>query len=319
MARKISRREFIKHSTVVGAVGAAGMGTLTVSDLLAKNKMVQPDPKEKINISVVQGPNYFDNTIKAVDQLGGIEAFVPANSKVAILANPQRNNPGVYTGTEVLRAAIRLCKRAGAKEIACISWLPVDKSWEPTGLKKVIDDESIKLVVTDMKNEDLFKPVPVPKGINLKEARVMNEFFNYDVFLNIPICKDHAGNKFTGTLKNLMGLNSPLNNRSFHKPNWTTAIADIRHLDQCIADLNTVIKPNLCIVDATEFIISNGPFGPGNLHKPQKVVAGTDRVAIDSYCSTLWGLDPKDIFTIVAAYEHGLGEMDIKKLHIKES
>jgi hypothetical protein len=42
-------------------------------------------------------------------------------------------------------------------------------------------------------------------------------------------------------------------------------------------------------------------------------------VAIDSYCCTLWGLVPKDIFTIVAAHEHGLGEMDISKLKIKES
>ncbi|MCU0287782.1 MAG: DUF362 domain-containing protein [Acidobacteria bacterium] len=316
MTQKISRRNFIKNSALVSA---AGMGTFIVGNMMAENKKKQPNPKEKIDISVVKGQNYFDNTIQAVEQLGGIEAFVPTNSKVAILANPQRNNPGVYTGSEVLRAAIRLCKRAGAKEIACISWLPIEKCWEPTGLKKVVDDEGIKLTVADLKNEELFKPVPIPKGINLKEARIMNEFFNYDVFINVPICKDHAGNKFTGTLKNLMGLNSPMSNRSFHKPNWTTDAADIRHLDQCIADLNTIIKPSLCIVDATEFITSNGPFGPGNLVKPQKVVAGTDRVALDSYCCTLWGLDAKDIFTIVAAYEHGLGEMDIKKLKIKES
>ncbi|MCU0288649.1 MAG: DUF362 domain-containing protein [Acidobacteria bacterium] len=67
-----------------------------------------------------------------------------------------------------------------------------------------------------------------------------------------------------------MGLNSPMNNRSFHKPNWTNDLADIRHLDQCIADLNTIIKPNLCIVDATEFITTNGPFSPGNLVKTVK-------------------------------------------------
>ena len=37
----------------------------------------------------------------------------------------------------------------------------------------------------------------------------MNEFYDYDVFINMPITKDHAGNKFTGTIKNLMGLNAP--------------------------------------------------------------------------------------------------------------
>ncbi|MDQ1352247.1 MAG: hypothetical protein QG657_2553 [Acidobacteriota bacterium] len=313
MAKRISRREFIKHSAAVGAVG---VGTLTVGNLFASKT---PSPiKTKVDVSVVQGQNYFDAAMKAVEQLGGIESFVPKNSKVAILANPQRNNPGAFTSPEVLRAAIKLCKQAGAKEIACISYMPVDKCWEPTGLKKVVDEEGIKLVLTDLKNEDLFKPVPVPKGKSLKEARIMNEFFSYDVLLDVPICKDHAGNKFTGTLKSLMGLNSPLNNRSFHKPNWTTDVNDIHYLDQCIADLNTIIKPNLCIVDATEFITTNGPFGPGVLLKPQKVVAGVDRVALDSYCCTLWGLEAKDIFSITASYEHGLGEMDLKKLNLKE-
>ena len=62
------------------------------------------------------------------------------------------------------------------------------------------------------------------------------------------------------------------------------------------------------MVDATEFIITNGPFGPGELHRPQKVVASTDRVAVDAYCATLWGLEPASIIMIDKAHGHGLGE-----------
>jgi uncharacterized protein (DUF362 family) len=93
---------------------------------------------------------------------------------------------------------------------------------------------------------------------------------------------------------------------------------DITHLDQCIADLNTIIQPDLCIVDATEFVTTNGPMGPGKLLKPQKVIAGTDRVAIDTYCATLFGYNPKDIAILNKAYEHGLGEMDLTKVKIRE-
>jgi uncharacterized protein (DUF362 family) len=185
-------------------------------------------------------------------------------------------------------------------------------------LKKAVDEQGAKLIVVNRRDESLFKPVPVPKGKALKEARIMKELFNYDLLIDIPITKDHAGNKFTGTLKNLMGLNSPMNNRTFHKPNWKTDINDIRHLDQSIADLNTVITPALCIVDATEFIITNGPFGPGKLHKPNQVVAGVDRVAIDAYCCTLWGLEPGNIITITRAHEHQLGQIDLKKVKIKK-
>ena len=119
-------------------------------------------------------------------------------------------------------------------------------------------------------------------------------------------------------MKNLMGLNSPLNNKTFHKKGWKTDIDAITHLDQCIADLNTVISPDLCIVDATEFITTNGPFGPGELLKPRKVIAGTDRVAIDSYCSTLLGLTGTDIIHIRKAHEHKLGKINLDAVSIKE-
>jgi uncharacterized protein (DUF362 family) len=210
-----------------------------------------------------------------------------------------------------------MCKKAGAEEVNCLSWLGMD-NWEKTGLAAVLKEEgaNLKLVESEEAN---FKPVKVPMGKALKEAKIMKEFFNNDVFIDIPITKDHAGNKFTGTMKNMMGLNFRSNNReNFHKPGWKTDISDIKHLDQCIADLNTVILPTLCIVDATEFIITNGPMGPGEITKPHQVVAGTDRVAMDAYCCTLWGLKPEDIFQIKMAEDLGLGHMDLKKAEIKK-
>ena len=307
MAKKIGRRSFMKKSAAIGA--ASVMGSTAFPKFIFG--------EGPVDVSVAKGDNYLGSTKKAVEMLGGMEKFVPKNSKVAILANPQRNNPGAFTRPEVVRAAIQMCKEAGASEISCISWLP-ETNWESTGIKKAIDEEGVNLVITDRKDETLFKAVPVPRGKALKEARIMKTFYDYDVFIDIPITKDHAGNKFTGTLKNLMGINSPKSNRTFHLENWKTDINSIMHLDQSIADLNTIIQPDLCIVDATEFIITNGPFGPGELHKPQKVVAGTDRVAIDAYCCTLWGLKPEDIIMISKAHEHGLGEMDLSKVNIKE-
>lgn len=303
---KIKRRTFLKHSAIAGLTPFMGSKLFSTSKSSAKPV-----------ISVVEGADYFKNTLRAVEQLGGISKFVPKNSKVAILANPQRNNPGAFTSAKVVDAVIKLCKKAGAKEINLISW-STEKNWRATGLLKVVEDNKVNLKIADLKDESLFKPVPIPNGKALKEARIMKEFFENDVFINVPVTKDHAGNKFTGTMKNLMGINSPMNNRTFHKPGWKTDLNSITHLDQSIADLNTIIKPDLCIVDATEFIITNGPFGPGKIHKPQKVVAGTDRIAIDAYCSTLWGLNPMDIIMLRKGYEHKLGEIDLKKINIKE-
>lgn len=310
MTKKITRRTFIKETTAIGATSLIGGSLITGSGGLLS-------AGEKVDISVAKGKDYLESTLMAVEKLGGMKRFVPKGARVAILPNAQRNNPGVYTSPDVVRAVVRMCKEAGAKEINCLSWLPVE-NWEKTGLKQAVEEEGARLVLVDRKDESLFKPVPIKNGKVLKEARIMAEFFKNDVFIDMPITKDHAGNKFTGTLKNLMGLNSPMNNRTFHKKDWTTNINSITHLDQSIADLNLAVKPDLCIVDATEFITTNGPFGPGKIIKPMKVVAGTDRVAIDAYCCTLWGLEAKDIIMIDKAYEHKLGEMDLKKVTFKE-
>jgi hypothetical protein len=54
------------------------------------------------------------------------------------------------------------------------------------------------------------------------------------------------------------------------------------------------------------------------LKKENKIIAGTNSVSVDAYSATLLGLTPSDISMIRYASEHGLGEMDLKKLTINE-
>ncbi|MGB7296534.1 MAG: DUF362 domain-containing protein [Candidatus Aminicenantales bacterium] len=312
MRKAIGRREFLRTGLRAGlttAVAGPILHHLGLSPLRAQVKGV-PD------IAAVAGDDYGRNAATAVELLGGIGRFVPKNSRVLLLANVQSSHPGTFTNPAIVRTVLRLCKEAGAKEINLVS-LQALKNWESTGLAQVASEEGagLKLVERDESN---FKEIPVRSGKALREARIMNIFFDHDVFINMPVTKDHAGNKFTGTMKNLMGLNASTNNRTFHKENWQTDAGAIEHLDQCIADLNTVVTPSLNIVDATEFITTNGPFGPGEIIRPKKVVAGADRVAIDAYCASLWGLRGDDIIMIKRGQEHNLGRLDLKKVKIKE-
>ncbi|UCG27540.1 MAG: DUF362 domain-containing protein [Bacteroidales bacterium] len=307
MFKKITRRSFLKQSAAIG-IGSAISGKMSKSNSL---------PDEPVDISVVKSQNYYEATIKAVEFLGGMQKFIPENSRVAILANPQSNNPGTYTKPEIVQAVIRMCKYAGARDIGCIGWLP-KYMWENTGIKKVIDSEGADLVITNTRFPGQFRKVHVPKGAILKEARIVRTYFNYDILVNINITKEHSGVCFSGVMKNLMGMNSPASDQTFHRTDPSTGQDSIPHLEQCIADLNTIIRPHLCIADSTEFVITNGPMGPGRLKTPMKVIAGTDRVAIDSFCASFFGLKPENVIAIRKAYEHGLGEMDLSKLKIKE-
>ena len=265
---------------------------------------------------MVKGADYLKSTEKAVELLGGMSGFVPKDAKVALLPNVQRWNPGTFTKPEILRAVIQMCQKSGAAEVNILSWLDM-RNWESTGLAAVIKEEGATLKLIP-REEALYKTVPIPYGEGMKDALIMKEFFNHDVFINMPVTKDHAGNKFTGTMKNLMGLNFATHNRSnFHMPDWTTDAGAIKHLEDCIVDLNTAVKPTLCVVDATEFIITNGPMGPGEIIKPQQVIAGVDRVAIDALCTTLWDIRAADIIQITEAHKRGLGNMNFDQADLK--
>ena len=113
MSKEINRRQFIKKSTAIG-----------VSSVLGGSFIPKPATGHSvIDIAVVKGVDYFKNAKRAVELLGGMQRFVPKNSKVALLPNPQSNNPGTYTKPEIVRAAIQMCKEAGAKEVAILGWL----------------------------------------------------------------------------------------------------------------------------------------------------------------------------------------------------
>ena len=308
MPRTIGRRDFFKTGAGAGLTLAMGKALAAASAGAAKAKAP--------TVGVGIGEDYGEAAVLAVGLAGGIKRFVPKGAKVALLPNVQSRHPGSFTKPEVLRAVIRLCRKAGASEVNCLS-LQTAKQWEDTGLKAVLTAEGAGLKLFE-KDESLFKPVPVPNGVVLKEARLLAALFDHDLLINMPIAKDHAGNKFTGTMKNLMGLNSSESNRTFHRPNWKTDPDDVAHLDQSIVDLNKAVRPALNVVDATEFIVSNGPFGPGQLFRPQRVVAGTDRIAIDAYCAALWGLKPEDIVQIKRGGEQGLGQINPDKVVLKE-
>lgn len=311
MPEKIDRREFVKRTAKLGA--SLALGTAAIDGLAGGPAAARA--AGGATIIAAESEDYGKAAVKAVAELGGMKKFVPKGSRVAVLANVQSKHPGTYTKPEILQAVLRMCREAGAAEVSVLSQA-AQKAWDDLGMTELIKAEGAVLRLFERDGEH-FRSVPVPGGKGLTEARILSAVLDSDVFLNLPVTKDHAGTRFTGAMKNLMGLSSGPTNKIFHKPNWKTDPADIAHLDQCIVDLNKVVKPALNVVDATEFITTNGPFGPGELLKPHLVVAGTDRVAVDAYCCTLWGLKPAEIGVVNLGSEQGMHPGKVKVRRVK--
>jgi uncharacterized protein (DUF362 family) len=307
MSESITRRSFIKGSTVLGAASILGGNAIGWMQKLAF-------AEGNVDIASVKGADYFLNTIKAVEILGGMGKFVSKQAKVGLLINSPWEHPGSYVRPEITLAVVQMCRDAGAKEIGVFKSLG-NSYWRRSALSEKFRDE-----VKNIRSlEGGYTEVSIPRGRSLKKAEVARGLLDCDVLIDIPIAKDHTGVLFTGTMKNMMGATTYGTNRFFHSGSGARgSYDDVEFLSQCIADLNLVRKPDLCIVDGTEVLSTNGPQGPGKLIKPQKVFAGVDRVAMDVYGANLLGLKGEEIPTTRKAQEHGLGEIRLARLRIQE-
>jgi uncharacterized protein (DUF362 family) len=251
----------------------------------------------------------------ALEQLGGIEEFVKPGDKVCLKPNisfAANAECGATTSAEVVRQVVTQCLAAGAARVFIVdhtlasAQLCVEKS----GVEQaVVDKEKVSIVT--LAKERQFVEVKVAQGRELKSTSVARVVLETDKFVNLPVAKSHSATGVSLGMKNLMGL--VWNRGAFHSLN----------LHQCIADLATVLKPQLTIVDATRALTSGGPGGPGKTVQLNTVVAGIDPVAVDAYAVglTQWyskSFTGRSVKYIVAAAGHGLGEIDPARMNIKE-
>ena len=128
-----------------------------------------------------------------------------------------------------------------------------------------------------------------------------------NVLINVPIAKHHSLARLSLGCKNLLGV--------ITQPNQMH-----RNLGQRIADLASLVRPTLTVVDAVRILTTHGPTG-GSLNDVQRadtVIASHDMVAADAWAATLFGLTGADIGYVQAAAEMGLGTMDLDSIEVEE-
>lgn len=300
---KLSRREFLIRGASLG-ITFAGLGLYSTPNIL--RAMDEPTPSGALDLAIAKGGSPADNTIKAIQALGGIERFVKKGNKVVLKPNCLAANPPEIASTTnpaVMEVVVKMCLQAGAREVLVVSHDP-ERSFQISGVMETCSRAGARVVAAN--SRDLYESVPVLRGRLLQNVEIIKEILDADVFINIPIAKHHSEAGLTLGMKNLMGIN------------WNRGYFHQNGLHQCIADLSTVVKPDLIIMDANRILLTNGPGGPGQTREDKTVIAGTDPVAIDAYSATLFNRTPQDIRHIQYAYELGAGEINLKKLNIKE-
>lgn len=247
---------------------------------------------------------------KALEELGGIKTFVKPGQTVVIKPNigwnatPER---GANTHPAIVGHLVTLCLAAGAKSVSvfdhtCDEWR---ETYVNSGIEKAAKDAGA--IVVNGNDKTLYRTVEIANGVKLKSALIHSLILDSDVFINAPVLKHHHSTEMTACMKNLMGI--VWDRGSWHRTD----------LHQSIADILTLKKPALNVIDAYHPMVRNGPRGKtvDDCVEMRALLASTDIVTVDAAAAKLLGHAPEHITHVKIAHEMGLGRMDLENADVR--
>jgi uncharacterized protein (DUF362 family) len=295
-----TRRDFLKTASSGLAVGLVG-------------RSLPAAAAPEYDLAVMSG-DPGTATRKAIEALGGMSRFVQKGQRVAIKPNmsfasgPDRAS---NTSPPVVETVARLCLEAGAERVMVLDY-PLQTAEACLQRSGIADAcRGLKGVHVQMfTDRKFFREVAVSRGKTLSRVEVLRDVLDSQVFISVPQAKSHSTTGISMGIKGLMGV--IWDRWSFH----------IRYnINEALADLAMILRPQLTVLDATRALVTGGPGGPGEVVKPHLVIAGTDPVAVDSYGVSVapWygrQFTGRQVEHILAAHERGLGKIDVASLRI---
>ena len=327
----LTRREFIRRMAALGLSTAAAGSLFSWLSCTSRESSPMPPavpstlPSPSVSpsvstpassagvshVAVAHGDSPADMVQAAVKALGGIENFVKNGDDVIVKPNIcvayHAPEYAATTNPEVVSAVVKLCLGAGAKRVRVMDFPfggTAEEAYDRSGIA-----EAVKAAGGQMETMSHLKyhEIDIPQGVDIKKWPVYGDAVDADVLISVPIAKHHGMARLTLGMKNLMGLIQ--NRNQFHS-----------NLGQRIADLTSLLKPRLTIVDAVRILMNHGPTG-GNLDDVKMtntIIASTDIVAADAYAATLFGLTGNDIPATRLGAQMGLGNIDMNNINLEQ-
>lgn len=306
----MKRLDFLKTSAVAGAALSLNFDGLQAA-LSSNTVAVEKAP----DLVAVMGGEPAAMLDKALEALGGIGKFVKKGQKVVIKPNigwDRAPEMAGNTNPELVAALVKKCLGAGAQKVTvfdhtCDNW---QKCYETSGISDAV--KKAGGIMMPGNDEKYYKEVAIPGGVTLKNAKIHESLIEADVWINVPVLKNHGGAKLTCAMKNYMGI--VWDRRYFHS----------NDLQQCIADICTWNKkPVLNIVDAYRIMHKNGPQGKSlsDVAQLKTLIASTNIVATDTAALRFFNQVEKLDISAVGHIGKGealkLGTSNLDKLTIK--
>jgi uncharacterized protein (DUF362 family)/beta-glucosidase/6-phospho-beta-glucosidase/beta-galactosidase len=221
---------------------------------------------------------------EALDAIGGMGRFVRAGQTVLIKPNLtvwRAYTSGVTTDPRVVAALARIVREAGAGTVQvgeCSSCGQVTREvMRITGMEKAAPEAGAVPVYFD---EEEPVEVDVPLGQLIKRIPVPKALLEADVVIACPKLKTHFLDPVTGAIKLWVGAVRQDFMHRLHRD----------QVQETVADLLTITRPDLCVMDAIIAGEGNGPVATSGKFVGC-ILASDDPVAIDVIAADLAGFD----------------------------
>jgi hypothetical protein len=159
-----------------------------------------------------------------------------------------------------------------------------------------------------------FIEVPVPEGRVLQTLRVCEDVSEFDLVVSVPVMKMHMHTGVTLAVKNMKGC---LWRRSKVELHMLPPVegSGCKSLDIAIADMASVLRPHLAIIDGTVGMEGLGP-SAGQAKPLDAVVVSTDAFAADAVACQLMGTSAERIPHLQLGAERGYGVIDLTRVTV---
>jgi uncharacterized protein (DUF362 family)/Pyruvate/2-oxoacid:ferredoxin oxidoreductase delta subunit len=263
------------------------------------------DKPIKSQVALVRCENYDESAVleaveKGIDLLGGISRFVKSGEKIVMKPNVligSEPEKCVTTHPSVFKAAGQILQKAGA------SVLYGDSSGFGScsfNMKRAKLKDAADLLGFKMADFDNGRKVSYPEAMLIKNFVIANGVLDADGLVNLSKMKAHPLMRITGAVKNMFGCVPGMLKGQFH-----SRLPDPYDFATMLIDINSFIKPRLCIMDGIMAMEGNGP--RSGTPKPMNVlIFSTDPVALDAvFCRTI-GFDEYLVPTALAGERGGI-------------
>lgn len=309
----MDRRDFLRTVAIAGV--AATVKFEGAMDVMAQTVKQTDAGSAGYDLVAVMGGEPDEMFRQAIAQMGGMKKFVKPGSKVVVKPNIGWDKTPELAGNtnpKLVTEIIKQCFAVGAKEVTvfdhtCDDW---QKCYKNSGIEAAAKAAGAKVLPADQ--ESYYREISLPRGKNLKKAKVHNAIMDCDVWINVPVLKNHGGAQLTISMKNHMGIV------------WDRGFFHQHDLQQCIADICTMSKPAvLNVVDAYRIMKTNGPRGrsASDVVLAKGLFMSQDIVAVDTAAARFFNqvreMPLDKVGHLSKAQELKVGTMDIDKLKVK--